>query len=76
MIDALFTYPLSTDLVTQEEYDVLSNNVLKLDAGGTVSGDVGIFQKNVNILSGNFLQSDSSNVLNYSAKNDAKIIWD
>lgn len=69
MTDALFTYPLSTDLVTQEEYDVLSNTVLKLDAGGTVSGDVGIFQKNVSILSGNFLQSDSSNVLNYSAKN-------
>lgn len=49
---------------------ISNNNYLDKHAGGAVSGDVDVVQHNINILSGNYIQTSTSDaVVNYASKN-------
>ena len=80
-LSSLELVPLSTDIATQAELSVVKaelesnlsidkDDVFFKSVGGIVSGDgLSVFQNSLGVLSGNFIQSNSENVLNYSSKN-------
>ena len=63
------TLRYSDEVVVDCGLDGLSNYLDKR-TGGQVSGDVGIVQHNLNILSGNYIQTSTPDaVVNYASKN-------